>query len=149
MQIGFTLPMRNSRHSRPQRTHRLSYLPGSPNLAVTGDMIIRNMTPGKCNRSICVKGLQKSQNMTITAADKAKDLRLANFRGQVVNVAVPSLPSRACKVICKRCAFPRNRPSAIVLFAALQSAKHQKFCGIGAISPPTLPPGIGEFVREV
>ena len=50
----------------------------------------------------------------------------------------------------KRCAFSNTGLTATALFvnfrAALQSAKHQECCGIGAIIPPILPPGISDFV---
>jgi hypothetical protein len=41
------------------------------------------------------------------------------------------------------------RPPFTDFGAAFHGAEHQECCGIGAIIPPTLPPWIGEFVREI
>jgi hypothetical protein len=68
----------------------------------------------------------------------------------LANVAVSPVPSKPhTSSIGKSCAFPNSRATANRLFAALHGAQRHERCGIGAIIPPILPPGISDFVCEI
>lgn len=54
----------------------------------------------------------------------------------------------ACKG--KRCTSANNKPTAIALFVDFRAAlEGAQCCGIRAVIPPVLPPGLGKFVCEI